>query len=357
MRAVPGFARTTVPTDRLLTSVWTSGPDDGVPLLLVHGNLVSGGWWRYVAQALPEDLRVVAPDLRGFGRSEAKPVDATRGLGDMVEDLRSLVETLGLADQRSLNAAGWSMGGGVLMQYLLTHLDDLASVTLVAPLSPYGFGGTRDVEGRPGFDDFAASGGGGASPRFMQRLAAGDRTDVDPTSSPRVIMRQFFGPRGNAAAVDEDFLLDEMLLTRTGEDFNPGDTASSPHWPTFAPGGRGVLNAMSPRHYDSSAIVDLARKPPMAWLHGGQDQVVSDTSMFDLAYLGQLGAIPGWPGADVLPPQPMVQQMRSVLDTYRARGGDAEEVAVEDAAHGLPVEVPDQVAKVIVDRLVPARPR
>jgi pimeloyl-ACP methyl ester carboxylesterase len=352
MPAVPGFARTTVSTDRIRTSVWTSGPQDGVPLLLVHGNLVSGGWWRYVAQELPDDVRVIAPDLRGFGRTEAKPVDATHGLGDMAEDLRSLLETLGLADQGVVNAAGWSMGGGVLMQYLLTHRDDLASVTLVAPLSPYGFGGTKDVDGHPGFEDFAASGAGGAAPDFVRRLAAGDRTEADPQTSPLVVLRQFFGPRGNAGAVDEDFLLDELLRTRTGEDFYPGDAGSSSNWPTLAPGGRGVLNAMSPKHYNASGIVDLARKPPITWLRGGQDQVVSDTSMFDLAHLGQLGAVPGWPGADVLPAQPMEQQMRAVLDTYRARGGEAVEVAVEDAAHGLPVEVPDQVASAISARLV-----
>ncbi len=348
---MPDFARTTVSTDRLTTSVWTSGPDDGVPLLLVHGNLVSGGWWKYVAEALPEDVRVLAPDLRGFGRTEAKPVDATRGLGDMVDDVRSLLESLDLADKGSVNAAGWSMGAGVLMQYLLEHPDDLASVTLVAPLSPYGFGGTRGADGRPCFDDFAATGAGGVAPEFVHRLAARDRTEADPVSSPRVIMRQFFGPRANAA-VDEDFLVEEMLLIHTGEDFYPGDAASSPNWPMLAPGDRGVLNAMSPRHYQASGIVDLARKPPVTWLRGGQDQVVSDTSMFDLAHLGELGAIPGWPGADVLPAQPMVRQTRSVLDAYRARGGEVEEVALEDAAHGMPVEVPEQVARVIADRLV-----
>ena len=258
-------------TDRLGTSVWTSGPDDGVPLLLVHGNLVSGGWWKYVAEALPDDVRVIAPDLRGFGRTEAKPIDATRGLGDMVADVRSLLQALDLADAGAVNAAGWSMGAGVLMQYMLTHPDDLASVTLVAPLSPYGFGGTRGADGEPCFDDFAATGAGGAAPEFVQRLAAGDRTEANPQSSPRVIMRQFFGPRGNAAAVDEDFLLDELLRIRTGDDFYPGEGASSPNWPTLAPGGRGVLNTMSPKHYNAAGIVDLARKPPITWVRGGQD--------------------------------------------------------------------------------------
>ena len=109
---------------------------------------------------------------------------------------------------------------------------------------------------------------------------------------------------------------------------------------------------MTPKHYAAAAMVDLPRKPPITWLRGGQDQVVSDTSMFDLGYLGQLGAVPGWPGDDVLPPQPMAAQTRAVLDAYRARGGVAEEVTLEDAAHGMPVEVPGPVAEVIAARVV-----
>lgn len=346
------FTHSLVSTDRLRTNIWTSGPAEGVPLLLVHGNLVTGGWWKYVAEVLPDDVRVIAPDLRGFGRTEARPVDATRGLGDMVDDVRSLLEALGLADTATVNAAGWSMGGGVLMQYALTYPDDLASLTLVAPVSPYGFGGTKGPDGQPCFDDFAATGAGGAAPEFVARLAAGDGSEDDPASSVRVIMRQFFGARGNTANVDEDFLVEETLMTATGDDHYPGDGTTSPNWPTLAPGEHGVLNAMSPKYFNAAALVDLARKPPVTWVRGGLDQVVSDTSMFDLAHLGQLGAIPGWPGAEVLPPQPMERQIRAVLDAYRANGGVAEEIGLDDHAHGLPVESPHRVAAAIDARMV-----
>jgi pimeloyl-ACP methyl ester carboxylesterase len=346
------WASSLVRTDRLETNVWTSGPDDGVPLLLVHGNLVTGGWWRYVAELLPADVRVIAPDLRGFGRTEAKPIDATRGLGDMADDVRSLLVAMGLADRRAVNAAGWSMGGGVLWQYALAYPDDLASLTMIAPLSPYGWGGVKGLDGRPCFDDYAASGGGTAAPDFVRRLAEGDKSADDPMSSPRVIMRDYFGPRGNVANVDEEFLLDETLRTRVGEQFYPGDATTSPNWPGVAPGDRGVLNTMSPKFYNATAIVDLPRKPPVTWVRGGQDQVVSDTSVFDLGFLGQLGAVPGWPGDDVLPPQPMAGQTRAILDAYREKGGVAEEVVLADAAHGMPVEVPDQVAAAIAARLM-----
>ena len=341
-----------VSTDRLDTHVWTAGPEDGVPLLLVHGNLVSGGWWRYVVASLPDDVRVIAPDLRGFGRSEAKPIDATRGLGDMVDDVRSLLVALGWADRQVVNAAGWSMGGGVLWQYAVAYPDDLASMTMIAPISPFGYGGTKGHHGRPCFDDCAASGGGGAAPEFVRRLAAGDRSEVDPTTSPRVIMREYFGPRSNTPNVDEDFLLDESLRTTVGEDFYPGDSTPSTNWPGAAPGSRGVLNAMTPKYYRATDVVDLVRKPPITWLRAAQDQVISDTSLFDFGYLGQIGAVPGWPGEDVLPPQPMVAQTRAVLDAYRAAGGEAEEVTLEDAAHGMLVEVPGPVAEVIASRLV-----
>jgi pimeloyl-ACP methyl ester carboxylesterase len=90
---VTHFVGSMVDTPRLRQHVWASGPDDGRPLLLVHGNITTGGFWRYVAERLPADVRVVAPDLRSFGLTEPKPVDATRGLRDMADDLYDLLQT------------------------------------------------------------------------------------------------------------------------------------------------------------------------------------------------------------------------------------------------------------------------
>lgn len=244
------------------------------------------------------------------------------------------------------------MGAGVLEQYLLAHPRDLASLTLIAPLSPYGFGGTRGVQGQACTEDAAGTGGGGANPDFVRRLAAGDASEEDPQTSPRVIMRTFFGPGANAANVDEDFLVKELLTTRTGDDFYPGDSTPSQNWPMVAPGSRGILNTMSPRYFGAEAIAEAEPKPPITWLHGTADQVVSDRSMFDLATLGELGAIPGWPGADTMPPQPMVGQMRAVLGWYAAAGGAVREVALDGIGHGLPLEVPARVAEEILATLV-----
>jgi pimeloyl-ACP methyl ester carboxylesterase len=335
-----------VQTPRLAMNVWTGGPEDGRPVLLVHGNITTGGYWRYVADLLPDDVRVIAPDMRSFGRTEQKPVDATRGLGDMADDVHGLLETLGLTGRGDIVAAGWSMGGGVLQQYVLEHPGDLGAVVLVAPVSPYGFGGTTTADGAKASEDHAGSGGGTVAPDFPQRMRNGDRSDTP--GSPRVVLRDFFGARGNAAGVDEDFLLDETLLTAIGDDFYPGTSTPTATWPGVAPGDRGILNAMALGHFDTSGLPDVDDKPAITWVRAMEDQVISDTSAFDLAFLGQLGAVPGWPGAEVMPPQPMHQQIQGVLDRYAANGGVVRVVTLESCAHGVPLEDPQAVADAVV---------
>jgi pimeloyl-ACP methyl ester carboxylesterase len=336
-----------IQTRRLRTHCWVQGAEDGELLLLVHGNLTTGRFWQAVAERLPARFRAVAPDLRAFGRSERLPVDARRGLRDWSDDLRSLVEALGWADQGRIHAAGWSMGGGILQQYELDHPGDLASLTLLAPLSPFGFGGTRDVQGTPCYPDFAGSGGGTAAPAFVRRLQAGDASEDDPQSSPRVVMRTFFWSPKHVAP-DEQELIDEVLLTAVGDEFYPGGATPSPNWPGVAPGPTGVNNAMAPAWGRTSAFGDLEHPVPLLWIRGDEDQVVSDASMFDFGTLGKLGAVPGWPGEAVFPPQPQVSQTRAVFERRRTHGGAVREVVLPGVGHGPLIERPDEVARLLV---------
>jgi pimeloyl-ACP methyl ester carboxylesterase len=344
----------TIDTDRIVSNCWVSGPEDGRPVLLVHGNITTGRFWQAVAERLPAAYRVVAPDLRSFGRTQAKPVDATRGLRDWSDDLRALVEKLGWADRGAIHAAGWSMGGGILQQYAIDHAGDLASLTLVAPISPYGFGATRDIAGTPTNDDFAGSGGGTAAPDFVRRLKERDAGEDEPASSPRVTMRSFFwSPKYKAP--DEDELIQEVLLTAIGDGFYPGDSTPSANWPMVAPGLKGVNNALAPGWCNTSAFATIERKLPVIWIRGDEDQVVSDASMFDFGTLGRIGAVPGWPGEDVYPSQPAVSQMRAVLDRFAAAGGSYREVVLEGCGHGPIVERPDEVAALIEEQVESAQ--
>jgi pimeloyl-ACP methyl ester carboxylesterase len=114
----------------------------------------------------------------------------------------------------------------------------------------------------------------------------------------------------------------------------------SPNWPGFAAGTRGVLNTMAPQYFDVSGIADLAVKPPILWIHGTADAIVSDASFYDLNHLGALGIVPGWPGEEVAPAQQMVSQTRDVLARYAQAGGEVTEVSLEGVGHSPHLERP-----------------
>ena len=178
-----GVQSTTVETSRLKTHLLHAGPEAGIPILFIHGNASSSRFFEDTLAALPPGYRGLAPDLRGFGSSEVKLLDATRGLSDFADDLSSLLEAPGLSGG-TVHLVGWSAGGTVAMRYAMDHPAGVASLVLVNPMSPYGFGGTKDQMGTACWPDFAGSGGGTASPEFVRRLEAGDRTEQDPNSPP-----------------------------------------------------------------------------------------------------------------------------------------------------------------------------
>jgi pimeloyl-ACP methyl ester carboxylesterase len=342
----------------IVHNVHVSGPVDGLPVLLVHGNCSSGAFWQPLVRTLPAGWRIVAPDLRGYGQTEPAPVDATRGLSDFADDVAALLDDPALFGSAVVRPVlvGHSMGGGVAMRLLVDHPGRFAGLLLESPVSPYGFGATRDLVGTPTTPDYAGSGGGAVNPEFVKRLAAGDRT-LDDQASPRNVMRTTYVADPAAFGDDEDALLDTMLSTVVGEDNYPGDSAASENWPMTAPGTRGVLNTMSPKWFSvAEALVALSPKPPVVWVRGDSDAIVSDASLFDLANLGKLGFVPGWPGDDACPPQPMVGQTRAVLERYAAAGGTFTEIVFEGVGHSPHVERPADFAAALAALLtqVPA---
>ena len=340
--AVPeGVTARTVQTPRLATRVLESRSESGVPVVFVHGNVSSSVFFDETLAALPARYRGLAPDLRGFGGSETKPLDATRGLRDFSDDLQALVEALDLG---RVHLVGWSAGGTASMQYAIDHPEGVASLVLVDPMSPFGFGGTKDAKGTPCWPDYAGSGGGTANPEFARRLRDGDRSD--DSNSPRNVMNSFyFKPPFRASR--EEVYLSSMLSTKVGDDNYPGDATASDNWPNVAPGTRGMNNAISAKYCDLSAFARIEPRPDVLWVRGSEDAIVSDTSLLDFGFLGQLDAIPGWPGDGVYPPQPMVAQMRAVLEGYAASGGAYHEETIPDCGHTPHVERPEEFRRLL----------
>lgn len=337
MNTLPGVRSQTVATDRLRIHYLESGLADGIPVILIHGNLSTGRFYEHLFPGAPERYRFIAPDMRGFGDSERAPIDATRGLRDWADDAHALVRALGI--DRPLHLVGWSTGGAAIAAYAIDR--PVASLTLIDPVSPYGFGGVK-ADGTPCCPDYAGSGGGIANPEFIRRLAAGDRSAESPFSPRNVMRTSYWAPTHQEPADREDLLVDEILKSMTGEGGYPGDSAPSGSWPGVAPGTRGILNALSGKYCDWSGIVGLDPKPPILWTQGTIDIVIADGSPWDLGTLGRMGAVPGWPGEDVFPPQPMVTQIRATLERYRAAGGRVEVETFEGSGHFPPIDAAER---------------
>jgi pimeloyl-ACP methyl ester carboxylesterase len=303
-------------------------------------------FWQEQMLALPDSYRPLAVDLRGFGDTEPLPVDATRGVRDYADDVASLIDTLSLGP---VHLVGWSMGGGVVMQLLRDRPTVARTVTLVAPVSPYGYGGTTGVEGSLIDPAGACSGGGGGNPDFVRLLREGDRSTDSPLS-PRQVMLSFY-VKPPFRPEHEDIYVESMLSTRIGDDHYPGDSRPSEVWPGLAAGDKGVLNTMSPNHFRLDDLPDIDPKPPILWVRGDADQIVSDGSMFDLAQLGAIGAVPGWPGVETHAPQPMLAQTRAVLDRYAAAGGTYDEVVFADTGHSPHIEKPAEFTTALREML------
>lgn len=341
------ISSTIIRTARVSTHVLTSGPRDAVTVVFIHGNCSSARFFEQTMASLPAGFRAIAPDLRGFGRTERAPIDATRGLRDFSDDLAELLRRPELDVVGPVHVVGWSVGGGVAMQLAIDHPTLVGHIVLEASMSPFGFGGTR-ADGTPCFADFAGSGGGTANPDFVKRLAAHDASSEADTSPRKVMNAFYFKPPFRVDEKREDMFVSEMLAMTVDDDHYPGDVKPSSNWPGIAPGTRGMNNSLSPAYCNLSGFANIEPKHDVLWVRGDSDQIVSDTSLFDFAFLGKLGAIPGWPGDDVCPAQPMISQLRGVLDAYKARGGRYRELVMKDVGHSPHIEAPEA----FVDELV-----
>lgn len=333
---LPGITSKLIDTDRIKTHVLFSGDDAATPVLFLHGNASSATYWEEIMLILPDGYRGIAPDLRGYGDTEDKLIDATRGMGDWLDDLLALLDALEID---KTHVIGHSMGGTLVFGLVSIAPNRVLTGTVVNPGSPYGFGGNKGLDGKPCYDDCAGSGGGIVNPDFAKLIAEGDRTTDNPQASPRVVMNSFYWKPPFVPAREED-LLSSLLTEKIGEQKYPGDMTPSENWPNVAPGKFGPINAISPKYVGDSVEKFIAAdpKPQMLWIRGEADQIVSDNSFFDMGTLGQMGLVPGWPGEDVYPPQPMVSQTRNILEKYQANGGEFEEVVMADTAHSPYVE-------------------
>jgi pimeloyl-ACP methyl ester carboxylesterase len=114
----------------LTFDVRTLGPDDGEPVVLLHGFPETSLSWSAVAPVLAEaGFRVIAPDQRGYS-PDARPTDVSDyAMEHLVGDVLGLADALGLD---GFHLVGHDWGAAVAWVVAAHHGDRLRSLVAVS---------------------------------------------------------------------------------------------------------------------------------------------------------------------------------------------------------------------------------
>jgi pimeloyl-ACP methyl ester carboxylesterase/heme-degrading monooxygenase HmoA len=122
--AAQGFTTRTVRVNGV--SLYVAEAGEGDPVLFLHGYPQSGEAWRFVAPELAKSSRVIIPDLRGMGLSEAAP--AGYDLANLAEDIHQLIVSLNIS---RIKVVGHDWGGAVGAVYALRYRDEVTHLVFI----------------------------------------------------------------------------------------------------------------------------------------------------------------------------------------------------------------------------------
>ncbi|MBC8100097.1 MAG: alpha/beta fold hydrolase, partial [Armatimonadetes bacterium] len=102
-------------------------------VMFVHGYAGCAETWEFQINHFAKKYRVVVPDLRGHGQSDAPYTQYT--MDELVTDLHTIVQTLHLPERFTL--VGHSFGGAICVEYANAHPERLNKLVLVATAGEY----------------------------------------------------------------------------------------------------------------------------------------------------------------------------------------------------------------------------
>lgn len=108
-------------------SINYSDTGSGTPVLLVHAFPLNSKMWEPQIEALSDRFRFIAPDLRGFGASDA-PDDRSRYTVDsFADDLKAVLDDAGVTEAV---VCGLSLGGYVAFAFLRKYRSSVKALVL-----------------------------------------------------------------------------------------------------------------------------------------------------------------------------------------------------------------------------------
>lgn len=126
IRNRPGPKSRTVTLNRLELHYLDWGDEDKPILLCLHGSTGQAHAWDFLGEAIGEEWRMIALDMRGHGDTEWAQGDYT--IASFADDIAAFVSYL---DVPSIHLVGLSLGGIVAMTYTGRHPEKVAKLVLV----------------------------------------------------------------------------------------------------------------------------------------------------------------------------------------------------------------------------------
>ena len=109
-------------------NVALAGPPDGPPVILLHGFPESHRTWRGVAALLDDRFRLIMPDQRGFGASDAPQEVEAYKTDTLIDDVFALSDALGL---ESFALVGHDWGGAIAWPAALRRDPRLTRLAII----------------------------------------------------------------------------------------------------------------------------------------------------------------------------------------------------------------------------------
>jgi 3-oxoadipate enol-lactonase len=106
---------------------YTDTGGDGTPVLLIQAFPLHAGMWKPQIDSLGDRFRLIAPNLKGFGGSDAPSDASDYSMDGYARDLKALLDELGIT---KAVIVGLSMGGYVAFAFLRLYPDAVAALVL-----------------------------------------------------------------------------------------------------------------------------------------------------------------------------------------------------------------------------------